>query len=60
MSENTETYAIVMLDKLPYALFEDFETAKQYVDDHDRLDSENASVFWPVSPMSETEVNPDQ
>lgn len=50
MTEETETYAIVLHDRLPYGLFEDMETATEYVEEHDRMKLEDGTtqVMWPI------------
>lgn len=42
------SYAILMVDRLPHRLFDDMDSAREYVENHDRLDYENASIYWPV------------
>lgn len=43
-----ETYAVVRLGRIPHRIFDDFDSAVEYLENHDRLDYENASVIWPV------------
>lgn len=44
----SDSYALLMLGDLPIGLFEDMQTAKAYANGHDRIDDDEAYVWWPV------------
>lgn len=44
----TESYAVLMRGRLPVGLFSDADEAKEYVAEHERLEAEETSVWWPI------------
>ncbi len=48
--ETGETYAVVIHNRLPHCLFDDMDTAIEYVESHPRLSQEDGStqVMWPL------------
>lgn len=44
----TESYAVLMLGGIPEKLFSGMDEAREYLESHDRLDYEKASIVWPI------------
>ena len=52
----TDSYAILSINDMPHKLFDDMESAREYVETHKRINRENASILWPIRTASVDEI----
>lgn len=53
-----DTSALLLVERLPHALFEDMDTVREFVETHTRLDYDTVQIVWPLHVEDPADIPP--